>query len=89
MENIKKCLKEGVVTFTFTKANGEIREAHGTLILDPRVAKGYSDEHAPKGTGRETPGVVPYWDCDKEAWRSVRVDSIISIDTINIYDLND
>lgn len=84
MENIKKCLEEGVVTFTFTKANGETRVAHGTRILDPAIATGYSDEHAPKGTGKETPGVVPYWDVDKEAWRSVRVDSIISIDCINL-----
>lgn len=84
MENIKKCLEEGVVTFTFTKANGETRVAHGTRILDPAIATGYSDEHAPKGTGRETPGVVPYWDCDKEGWRSVREDSIISIDCINL-----
>ena len=82
MENIKKCLEEGVVTFTFTKANGETRVAHGTRILDPAVATGYSNEHAPKGTGRETPGVVPYWDIDKEAWRSVREDSIISIDKV-------
>ena len=84
MENIKKCLEEGVVTFTFTKTNGETQVAHGTRILDPAIATGYSDEYAPKGIGRETPGVVPYWDCDKEAWRSVREDSIISIDCIDL-----
>lgn len=86
MENIKNLLTTGIVTFTFIKANGETRVARGTRMLDPRVATGYSDEHALKGTGRETPGVVPYWDCDKEAWRSVREDSIISIDNIENYD---
>ena len=82
MENIKKHLEEGVVTFTFKKANGETRVAHGTRILDPVVATGYSDEYAPKGIRRESPGVVPYWDIDKEAWRSVCEASIISIDKV-------
>lgn len=86
MENIKNLLTTSIVTFTFTKANGETQVARGTRMLDPRVATGYSDEYAPKGTGRETPGVIPYWDCDKEAWRSVREDSIISIDNVEKYD---
>lgn len=81
-KDIKTLLNEGIVTFTFTKTNGEIRQAVGTRILDPAVAKGYTESDAPKGTGKETPGVIPYWDLDKEAWRAVREDSIISIDNI-------
>lgn len=81
-QDLKTLLSEGQVTFTFRKANGEIRTATGTRILKSSVAMGFTDVDMPKGTGREIPGVISFWDIDKGAWRSVREDSIISIDRV-------
>jgi hypothetical protein len=81
-KDLKTLLGEGQVTFTFKKANGEIRTATGTRILKPSVAMGFTEDDKPKGTGREIPGVIAFWDIDKGAWRSVRESSIISIDRV-------
>lgn len=81
-QDLKTLLNEGLVTFTFRKVNGEIRTATGTLILNPAIAMGFTEDDKPKGTGREIPGVIAFWDIDKGAWRSVREHSIISIDRI-------
>lgn len=82
MKDIKNLLENGVVTFTFKKANGEMRTATGTRVLDPEVATGYTSSDAPKGERSAFPGVIPYWDLDKQAWRSLREDSLVSIDSV-------
>lgn len=79
MKDIKNLLENGVVTFTFKKANGEFRTATGTRVLDPEVAIGYTSADAPKGERSASPGVIPYWDLDKQAWRSLREDSLVLI----------
>lgn len=81
-QDLKTLLSEGQVTFTFRKANGEIRTATGTRILNPAIAMGYTEDDKPKGIRKEVPGVIAFWDIDKGAWRSVREDSIISIDRV-------
>ena len=81
-QDLKTLLSEGIVTFTFTKANGETRTATGTRILNSAIAMGYTEDDKPKGVRKEVPGVIAFWDIDKGAWRSVREDSIISIDRV-------
>ena len=81
-QDLKTLLSKGQVTFTFTKANGETRTATGTRILKSSVAMGYTEDDKPKGIRKEIPGVIAFWDIDKGAWRSVREDSIISIDRV-------
>lgn len=81
-QDLKTLLSEGQVTFTFRKANGETRTATGTRILNPAIAMGYTEDDKPKGIRKEVPGVIAFWDIDKGAWRSVREDSIISIDNV-------
>ena len=81
-KDLKTLLNEGLVTFTFTKANGETRTATGTRILNSAVAMGFTEDDKPKGIRKEVPGVIAFWDIDKGAWRSVRENSIISIDRI-------
>ena len=81
-QDLKTLLSEGRVTFTFKKANGEIRTATGTRILNSAIAMGYTEDDKPKGIRKEVPGVIAFWDIDKGAWRSVREDSIISIDGV-------
>lgn len=81
-KDLKTMLSKGQVTFTFKKANGEIRTATGTRILNSAIAMGYTEDDKPKGIRKEVPGVIAFWDIDKGAWRSVHEDSIISIDRV-------
>lgn len=69
-------LAGGVVQFTFTKINGDQRPAEGTTCLDliPEVFR-------PKATGKRTPeDLIAYFDIGRMAWRSCRVDNLVSID---------
>ena len=81
-KDLKTMLGEGIVTFTFKKTNGETRTATGTRVLNPAIAMGFTEDDKPKGIRKEVPGVITFWDIDKGAWRSVREDSIISIDSV-------
>lgn len=95
MEDLKELLNKEIVDFTFTKANGEIREARGTrlVLFDDsawlREITNFKDEDLPKGNKTANLDVITYWDCDKEAWRSLRADSLVSINKIvTIKELN-
>ncbi len=63
-------LKNGILRFRFTKANGDVREAKGTLhpLLIPEDKK-------PKGTGSAKPNfsTIPFFDLDKQDWRAFRI----------------
>lgn len=79
VEELKEKLKSGEkVGFTYTKRNGETRHAYGTKNLD--VVKDIDENAVPSGTGTPKDGVISYFDLDKNAWRSFREDSLVSID---------
>ena len=88
MENLKELLNENVVSFTFRKVNGEERTALGTraMLYDSEFASyniiNFTENDLPKGTGTENNDVIKYWDLEKRAWRSCRVDSVISINNV-------
>lgn len=85
MENIKELLQNGVVEFTFTKANGEQRTARGTLCFEYLLSTestGFTEENKPSGSRPTPEGVCTYWDLDKKAWRSLRTTTLISIDSV-------
>ena len=64
-------LRAGLAYFTFTKANGEKREAVGTLHPDNYT-------YTAKGSDRAKPSlVVRFWDVEKRAFRSLRVDRFV------------
>ena len=70
---LKAKLFEGVVRFRFTKSDGTIREAWGTL----------SSSRTPetKGTGRKvSEHLQAYWDVERESFRSFRKVNLLSID---------
>jgi len=75
-QELRERLNKGIVAFSYTKKNGERRDAVGTR--NP----GKLDELGgvlPKGTGHEIAGTIAYWDTNSNGWRSCCEDSIIEI----------
>lgn len=56
---LREKLKNGIVTFTYTKKGG--------TLMQNRYIVG-ENFIVPKGTGVEKMGVISYWDLDKDAW---------------------
>ena len=66
-------LKAGIARFTFTKSNGEVREAIGTL-------RNGNFQYQTKGNKKSNPAhVVKYFDIVSNGWRSFRLDRLIEI----------
>jgi len=79
IHDLRKALSEGVVLFSFQKIDGSLREARGTtchdLIPTDNVPKGKRTPLQQAAYERQT---VTFYDIDKKAWRSMRVDTIWS-----------
>lgn len=78
-EELNIRLQKGPVKFTYTKKNGETRHARGTKSPS-YISKNYGKENLPSGNGTPKLGVIAYFDLDKEAWRSLCIGSLVSID---------
>lgn len=71
---LKETLENGVVTVTFAKADGSLREMRCTLMpgsLPPQLLQ--------ENTRKENLDVMSVWDVDANGWRSFRLDSIQSV----------
>jgi len=64
--SLREALNNGTIQFAFKKKDGNLRIALGTTNMELVPL----DDH-PKGTGTSSPKVVPYFDLNKQAWRSV------------------
>ena len=77
-ETIINLLTEQVIEVTFTKKDGSTRVMLATL----------DDDYLPESTGSSSSAVnletVTVWDIEESAWRSFRIDNILSIE----YDYN-
>ena len=62
----------------FKKTNGEERDMMCTLQEDIVPAATKEDPLTQKKVRAVNEEVIPVWDVNKEAWRSFRVDSVIS-----------
>ena len=81
----RQWLNKGVVTFTFQKKNGDVREAKGTtnLLLIPR-----EDHPHPMGPESVTPfSAIAFYDLDKRAWRSFSITHFIGF--VTVWELTD
>jgi len=78
---------EDVVCFTYTKKNGETRHARGTK--KPSAIIKVDEDALPKGTGTPKTGVISYFDLDKEAWRSLQENALVSIESTEPKDMFD
>ena len=75
----REALKAGVVTFSFFKEDGSIREAKGTLnvVLIPSedLPKSGADNSSlpARRDSAEVYSAIPFYDIDKKAWRSFNI----------------
>ena len=76
VDEFKETLRNNVVKFTFTKVDGTEREAIGTTRTRDLI---YYNA-MPSGKWKSNPGVITYFDLEKESWRSCRENSIISFE---------
>lgn len=62
-------MKKGIVSFSFKKVDGSIREAVGTLKASviPQV----------KGDGKPNINVFTYFDVEKQSYRCAKIDALI------------
>jgi hypothetical protein len=76
--DLKKLLHEKVLTVLFTKKDGTKRSMICTLLPEhlPIVDKKEGDEVKP--IKKQSEESLAVWDMESKAWRSFRIDSIVS-----------
>jgi hypothetical protein len=73
-------LRDGVVTVSFTKVNGERRDMQCTLnetLLPPKPMLTEQFEAMDKPVRKENPAVQSVWDVDAKGWRSFHWENVI------------
>lgn len=79
---LREKLRNGIVTFTFCKQDGSIREAkgtlHGLLIPEDKKPKGDMSDGAAKPNYKS----IAYFDLDKQEWRAFSIDKFIGFVTV-------
>lgn len=75
VDSIRSTLKSNICKVKFTKTNGELREMVCTLREDIVVPHDKKTERVKE----VNESVLAVWDCEKNAWRSFRIDSIIDV----------
>lgn len=76
-DDILKQLREGVITVTFTKVNGDEREMDCTLNMDiiPTSAHPKSDGNVREGVDA-TINAIKCYDVNAQGWRSFLFDKV-------------
>ncbi len=79
INDLRKALYEGIVIFQFQKIDGTLREARGTtcpdLVPSDDVPKG---TRTPEQQAAYRAKTVAFYDIDRKAWRSMRIETIWS-----------
>lgn len=77
-EDLKKLLHKKILTVLFTKKDGTKRSMICTLLPEhlPVVDKQEGDEVKP--LKKQSEESIAVWDIETKAWRSFRIDSVIS-----------
>ena len=88
-ESFRDALSNGFARFTYRKKDGTFRTALGTrapsLIPVDKLPKGDMSDDA--ATWEDNAKAIPYFDLDKNEWRSFSVLNFISLD--NAWQFND
>ena len=87
-DSLKKLLSENIVSFTFEKKDGSIREAIGTT--SPKVIQKHvlvDDNKTEKKKKKKTnDDLIIYFDLDLEAFRCFHIDRFIKINDLEFID---
>jgi len=80
LDELKKRMTEEITHFSFKKKDGTIRQAYGTRTSEVIVR--HEGAMLPPEEKRPThsPGVFPYYDIERQAWRSFKVEYLQDID---------
>ncbi|MBD5199397.1 MAG: DUF2693 domain-containing protein [Bacteroidales bacterium] len=70
---LAKAMREGIVAFSYRKADGSIREAHGTLKNIPAGAT-FGGKRVTKPSYK----TLAYFDTDKQAFRCFKIENLVS-----------
>lgn len=74
---LESAMLEHAVKFRYTKKDGSVRDAHGTLRRD--MMEGWQ----PTGDARPEPAsILRYWDLDAMAWRCFNVLNFVSMQAV-------
>lgn len=79
-QELKEVFSKNIVNLTFKKVDGSERTMKCTL--DPMFIPGRDNITSSKKKKTENENVLPVWNIDEQAFRSFRVDSLISYETI-------
>ena len=79
IDELRQALHEGIVRFEFIKKDGTLRYARGTtnpdIISSDDMPQGKRTAQQKAAYDRQT---VAFYDIDKKAWRSMRIDTLWS-----------
>lgn len=77
IQDLKQALHEGVVRFTFVKKDGSVRNVRGTTCPDlVPVDNMPQGKRSPGTQAKYDQQTVAFYDIDKKAWRSMRIDTL-------------
>lgn len=79
-QELKEVFSKNIVNLTFKKIDGTERTMKCTL--DPKFIP-IRGNTTPTKKKTENKNVLPVWNIDEQAFRSFRVDSLISYETVN------
>ena len=71
---LKAKLQMGVAHFVYMKKDGMLREVWGTTASNLMKANING-----RGISRDSVNTVPYWDCEKGGFRSLRFENLIEV----------
>lgn len=68
---LRKAMKTRIVKFLYTKQDGSVRTAWGTLKEDVAAPT--------MGVRKPSPTVQTYWDCEKESYRCFKIANFLRL----------
>lgn len=74
-DRLRELMGEEVILFRFIKNDGTVRDAYGTLSA--KVIEDYSPSAPSEKKKTHGPGVIPFFDIEKLAWRCFRRDALL------------
>ena len=82
-ESIRSQLQHSVMNVKFIKNDGSVREMICTLLESLAIPyEKKTDKQKP-----ENDEVLAVWDVEKHAWRSFRVNTVLSVDVVEVYNV--